>query len=269
MEWTSTSILVWFFPRQNIPPSIAIGRPDPSQFGTPSATFQGACDIDSLFSNHSVVFDTTFCGSYAGSVYASSSCPQTTGKDSMGSCVDYVANHPEGLAEAYWLIGSMRVYQQAFVDPELPLPGLVSQAPPPQSKLTSAASISASLADGGTSSPSTPTVLEPEVAVERPSPVAAEVPAAAPRQPVVVETEMAIAASSLTVYEVSIAIAATTTALESEMPVAAPTPTSESYWESSYGDEPIDVYAEPDGVYEGWEDSHLDMPLVENSWCSG
>ena len=79
MEWTSTAIKIWFFPRDRIPASIIeaggdIG-PDPSTFGVPVANFQGSCDIDAHFYNHSLVFDTTFCGSYAGNLWAGAGCP--------------------------------------------------------------------------------------------------------------------------------------------------------------------------------------------------
>lgn len=64
MEWTSSVIQVYFFPRLLIPADITAGTPDPSTWGTPLARFSGSgCDIDSNFKNHQIVFDTTFCGS--------------------------------------------------------------------------------------------------------------------------------------------------------------------------------------------------------------
>lgn len=76
MQWTSAFIKLWFFPRKSIPTSITAGKPDVSTFGTPQANFDGAsCNIDQHFVNHRIVFDTTFCGDWAGSVYSSSTCP--------------------------------------------------------------------------------------------------------------------------------------------------------------------------------------------------
>lgn len=79
MQWTSTAIQIWFFSRDQIPASILeaddIIGPDPSTFGLPVANFQGSCDIDAHLFNHSLVFDTTFCGSYAGNTWASDGCP--------------------------------------------------------------------------------------------------------------------------------------------------------------------------------------------------
>lgn len=79
MQWTSAAIQIWYFPRNAIPASITDATdsdgPDPATFGTPSANFQGSCDIDANFFNHSVVFDTTFCGSYAGNTWQGQGCP--------------------------------------------------------------------------------------------------------------------------------------------------------------------------------------------------
>lgn len=69
MEWTSNSIKMWFFPRGRIPASITADAPDTATFGTPTANFQGACDMDARFKNHRFIFDTTFCGDWAGNVY--------------------------------------------------------------------------------------------------------------------------------------------------------------------------------------------------------
>ena len=79
MQWTSGFLKLWFFPREAIPASITSGTPNVCDFGTPTVNFDGAsCDIDSHFANHRIIFDTTFCGDWAGSVYSSSSCPAST-----------------------------------------------------------------------------------------------------------------------------------------------------------------------------------------------
>ena len=71
MEWTSTSIGVWFFPRNAIPDSISTGMPDVGSFGVPTANFEGSCDIDAHFYNHSLVFNIDFCGQYVLSFFNS------------------------------------------------------------------------------------------------------------------------------------------------------------------------------------------------------
>lgn len=45
------------------------------------------------------IFDTTFCGSWAGNVWAQSYCATVD-----ASCVDYVAKNPQAYANGYWLV---------------------------------------------------------------------------------------------------------------------------------------------------------------------
>ncbi|KAE8351844.1 concanavalin A-like lectin/glucanase domain-containing protein [Aspergillus coremiiformis] len=104
-EWTGEAISIWFFPRASIPGDIMSGNPNPSAWGIPSARFAGACNIDSHFNNLQIVFDTTFCGDWAGGIWGRGSCA------SKGSCNDWVANNPSAFADAYWRLNSLKVYQ--------------------------------------------------------------------------------------------------------------------------------------------------------------
>ena len=45
------------------------------------------------------IFDTTFCGSWAGAVWGQSSCATVD-----ASCADYVARNPQAYADGYWLV---------------------------------------------------------------------------------------------------------------------------------------------------------------------
>lgn len=109
MEWTSDSISVWHFPRSAIPADITNGAPVPSGWGAPAAKFGGSgCDIDSHFSEHNIIFDTTFCGDWAGKVWADSSCASMA-----ATCDDYVSENPAAFSTAYWLVNSVKVYQDA------------------------------------------------------------------------------------------------------------------------------------------------------------
>ncbi|KAF7889596.1 uncharacterized protein EAF02_002011 [Botrytis sinoallii] len=110
-EWTSDYIKIWFFPRNAIPLDIKEGNPEPSSWPKPQAIFQGSssCDIEKHFANQSLVFDTTFCGEFAGGVW---------GKDggicSQGgklTCEQFVAANSDSFKDAYWLIDSVKVYQ--------------------------------------------------------------------------------------------------------------------------------------------------------------
>ncbi|RDA92229.1 hypothetical protein CP533_5709 [Ophiocordyceps camponoti-saundersi (nom. inval.)] len=108
-EWTSDHIAVWFFPRSSIPSDVAAGQPDPSSWGMPLARFSG-CDIDSHFNNNQLVFDTTFCGDWAGNpnVWAA----DKTCAAKAATCQDYVAANPGDFSEAYWEVNSVKVFQQ-------------------------------------------------------------------------------------------------------------------------------------------------------------
>lgn len=112
MEWTSQWIRVWFFPRSDVPSSIATSFPDISEFGIPMANFQGGCNIDNHFRNHTIIFDITFCGDWAGPTFGRyEGCPMTS-NNAWTSCNNFVANSPKSFANAYWDINSMRVFQQ-------------------------------------------------------------------------------------------------------------------------------------------------------------
>lgn len=89
-EWTSDFITVWFFPRYSIPPDITAGQPQPSLWGLPQANFQGSCNIDSKFGDHKIIFDTTFCGDYAGTDWGDDSVC----RELAMTCNDYVAQNP-------------------------------------------------------------------------------------------------------------------------------------------------------------------------------
>jgi len=110
MEWTSSAIEIYFWPRSTIPADITSGNPDPTTWGTPSASFSGSgtpgCTIDQHFMNHNIIFDTTFCGAWAGTVWPQSQCAALA-----PTCAEYVAENPKAFAQAYWLINSVKVYQ--------------------------------------------------------------------------------------------------------------------------------------------------------------
>ncbi|KAK0913373.1 hypothetical protein LTR91_012823 [Friedmanniomyces endolithicus] len=116
MEWTSTAIQIWFFSRDEVPASIIEANdagPDPNAFGVPVANFQGSCDIDAHFFNHSMVFDTTFCGSYAGNTWQGDGCPLIDPTNGWQSCDDFVATNPQAFVDAYWEVNYLKVYQTA------------------------------------------------------------------------------------------------------------------------------------------------------------
>lgn len=118
LEWTDAAIKVWFFPRGSVlasqlssASSSSSPSPDPSTFGTPLAAFRGgsSCSIDSHFADHNLVFTTTFCGDWAGAVWAEDTACSALAE----RCEDYVGENPEAFSQAYWLVNGIRVYQAA------------------------------------------------------------------------------------------------------------------------------------------------------------
>ncbi|KAI9646866.1 hypothetical protein NHQ30_004866 [Ciborinia camelliae] len=109
MQWESSGIYVWFWPRGSIPADITAGAPVTGNWGLPIVAFNGGsgCNVDSFFTNENIVFDTTFCGDWAGSVWSSGNCAGLA-----STCNAYVGANPGAFAPAYWLINSVKVYQQ-------------------------------------------------------------------------------------------------------------------------------------------------------------
>lgn len=106
-EWTSQSIKIWFFPRGSFPEDIASASPRPGEdWGTPRSVFQGDFEMDKHFRDLQIVFDTTFCGVWAGAVWNTSSCASLA-----PTCEDYVSNNPSAFEDAYWAINTLQVFE--------------------------------------------------------------------------------------------------------------------------------------------------------------
>ncbi|KAH9947964.1 concanavalin A-like lectin/glucanase domain-containing protein [Amylocystis lapponica] len=116
MQWTNSGISMYFFPRSAIPSDISAGAPFPATWGLPMASFPAStCDPATHFYDHSIIFDTTFCGAWAGGNWAGAgvpgldqSCAQITG---TASCAEYVQNNGAAFAEAYWEVKSVKIYR--------------------------------------------------------------------------------------------------------------------------------------------------------------
>ncbi|KAK0618562.1 concanavalin A-like lectin/glucanase domain-containing protein [Bombardia bombarda] len=117
-EWTDDAITAWFFSHsQPIPDSLS-GSPnsssstltlDTTNFGTPLAKFSSSqdCSMKGKFNNHNIVFNTDFCGGWAGvDWHLYPPCLQRA-----KTCEEWVANNPSYFETAYWLINSVKVYQ--------------------------------------------------------------------------------------------------------------------------------------------------------------
>lgn len=107
MEWTSSYIHFWFFPRNEIPSDISSGTPKPRTWGAPTADFGLSCSISSNFHDQQIIFMIDFCGDWVKNDW-SSSCQAQTG---YGSCPEYVSAKPGDFQDAYWEINSVKIYK--------------------------------------------------------------------------------------------------------------------------------------------------------------
>jgi len=108
MLWTDDAISVWFFARSNVPSDLqglkskTNGTADPSGWGVPKARWAStACSTSKFFKDHSIVFDTTLCGDWAGATYGGAGCP--------GTCADRLKD-PANFKDAAWRINSVTVF---------------------------------------------------------------------------------------------------------------------------------------------------------------
>ncbi|CAK9039163.1 Probable glycosidase C21B10.07 [Durusdinium trenchii] len=109
----------WFFPKGQEPIDLVAKAPQPDLWGTPNSYFtleKRWCTADH-FKNMKMVFDTTFCGDYAGSTFQAN-CPWI-----KQSCEDYVRNNPQAFSDAFWHITELDVYQK------MSMAQLAAQAP--------------------------------------------------------------------------------------------------------------------------------------------
>ncbi|KAK0209324.1 glycoside hydrolase family 16 protein [Desarmillaria ectypa] len=109
-----TGIQVWFWPRNSWRVPIEVRYPfifkhigfGTEGWGEPDATFPVKdCDYSTHFDSHKIVINLTFCGDWAGNVFASSGCGNST-------CVNFVDNNPDKFKEAYWEINSLYVFKR-------------------------------------------------------------------------------------------------------------------------------------------------------------
>ncbi|THU91658.1 hypothetical protein K435DRAFT_673740 [Dendrothele bispora CBS 962.96] len=115
MTLNSTGVAIYFFPRGSVPKDIDAGTPLPALWGQPMAMWGASgCDPSKFFSQQSMIFDTTFCGDWAGGVWGASgipgqesSCATRTG---FSTCEDYVRQNGNAFNEAYWEVKSVKVY---------------------------------------------------------------------------------------------------------------------------------------------------------------
>lgn len=57
VEWTTSRIRIWHFPRSKVPANIQSGSPSTTTWGKPLSTISGACTINDKFKDMRFVFN--------------------------------------------------------------------------------------------------------------------------------------------------------------------------------------------------------------------
>jgi hypothetical protein len=119
-EIRDDGVSVWFFPYDTSKSSSATDspsrkdvlgdNPDPSTWGKPLARFEGAgCNFKRSFRDMKIIFDTTFCGEWAGRVWEEEGCAKSTGAK---TCAEYVGQNPKAFEQSWWGVAELRWFEE-------------------------------------------------------------------------------------------------------------------------------------------------------------
>ena len=123
VQWDTSGISVFFFPRSSIPADISAGAPQPSNWGPAMARWPAiSCDPFKFFYDHVAIFDTTLwyvlflfgrtgltrpcphSGDWAAGVWSSSGIPgqeqSCAARTGYSTCQDFVQNDGNAFKEA-------------------------------------------------------------------------------------------------------------------------------------------------------------------------
>ncbi|KAL8832116.1 MAG: hypothetical protein Q9170_005013 [Blastenia crenularia] len=166
MQWTGGYINIWFWPRGQVPTDALGPNPRPSAWGATTASFIGGdnCNIDQHFMNNNLIFDTTFCGDWAGGVWGQDS----TCSALAGSCQAYVQNNPAAFADAYWTVNSLRVYKSDMDQPAVQMANLAMKpiASPIDAPPVIKATTNTSAMQATSTLPTVPVESQPPISVQ-------------------------------------------------------------------------------------------------------
>ncbi|BGP44227.1 hypothetical protein JCM10450v2_000038 [Rhodotorula kratochvilovae] len=120
LEWATSGIKMWYFPRSEIPSDLKRKNPEPSSWKKPTLFVDEAnCSpISNYFSAQTWVINTEICGTWADGVWNSDnsyagqnegSCASRTG---YSTCAEYALAESPDFKHAYWRIGSLSVYNK-------------------------------------------------------------------------------------------------------------------------------------------------------------
>lgn len=104
LNWNTSGIYIWFFPRSSIPSDFTSDSPNPDGWGLPAAAYpQSSCNTDQFIHPQTLILDITICGNFAG---ASNVFSQTC----SGSCLDLVQT-PSNYDNAFFEISFIKVFE--------------------------------------------------------------------------------------------------------------------------------------------------------------
>ncbi|GAA5956289.1 hypothetical protein JCM3765_005619 [Sporobolomyces pararoseus] len=118
LQWSSSGIKIYFWPRNSIPSDIKSGKPKPSsKWGQPHfLNSASSCNPFKKFSDLMLVINVNLCGQWAGSLWGSSlsyagqaQSPQSITGHS--TCESFVQNNGHAFKNAYWGINSIKIYK--------------------------------------------------------------------------------------------------------------------------------------------------------------
>ncbi|KAI5115817.1 hypothetical protein M0805_005589 [Coniferiporia weirii] len=106
LNWNTTGIYSWFFPRSSVPSDLPTDSPDPDGWGLPTAFYPtSSCDTSTFIKPQTLILDITICGNFAG-------LSQVFSQTCSGTCTDLVPI-PSNYDNAYFEISYIRVFAQS------------------------------------------------------------------------------------------------------------------------------------------------------------
>jgi len=116
MLWDDSGVHIYFFPRGSIPADLLAEKPQPNNWGTAMGFWPAStCNPSQFFENHSVIFDTTLCGDWAGAVWGASGVPgqeqSCAARTGVATCQQYIQQNGAAFQDAYWEVASVAIYQ--------------------------------------------------------------------------------------------------------------------------------------------------------------
>lgn len=106
LNWNTSGIFVYFFPRASIPSDVDTASPNPAGWGLPVAAYPtSSCDASQFVKQQTLILDITICGNFALNVFAQ------TCSSVASSCLDLVQT-PSNYDDAYFEMKYVRVFAQ-------------------------------------------------------------------------------------------------------------------------------------------------------------